>query len=377
MSPKKQRQDEDAVIAKYLSKRAQDFKQASIVRSNKNSAISMTRQTLFLDAIQDIFSNLSWPTAKPYKAKKDKKTERILNVILSDLHYGADLKIAETNHRYGPIEEARRTAAVVAQVADYKRQYRDSTVCYVHILGDIIQGKLHDPQDAAPEAEQFARAIWNLGQAIEFLSREFKGVRVFCTPGNHGRNKSRHPTRAVNQKWDSDETKIYLALQMVLKNLPNVTVETFLTPYYIYKAFGNRGFMTHGDTVLKPGFPGSSIAVNSVRHQINEINNGLGVGQDCKLFGVGHVHTASSTRLPNNTVFLTNGCLLPTDEYAQSIGIFDTTCCQQIFESTQDFIFGDRRDAIVDSNTDADKSLVSIIKPFISMEHLAKNGFKR
>jgi hypothetical protein len=288
--------------------------------------------------------------------------------MLSDLHMAADLNEAETGHRFGPVEEARRLSAVVLQAADYKRHYRANTELYVHLLGDIIQGKLHDPEDAAPLTEQVERAVWNLSQALEFLAQEFKKVTVFCTPGNHGRRKDRHPDRAVNQKWDSMEQIIYTCLQFRAKNVKNLEVKTFRTPFYIYKAFDNKGFMTHGDTVLRPGFPGKSIAIESVRRQVNEIN----LKEHCQLFGVGHVHTASNTRLPNKVVFLTNGCLLPADEFAQSIGIFDTTCCQQIWESVPGHIFGDRRDAIVDEDTDADKALDKIIRPY----KLDRNGVR-
>lgn len=308
------------------------------------------------------------PRALPYKGKKNKKTSRILNLMLSDLHYGANLVEAETGNRYGALEEARRTAAVVAQTADHKRQYRDDTILYVHLLGDIIQGKLHDPESAAPLTEQFARASWYLRQALRFLASEFKEVVVRCTPGNHGRRKDRHPDRAVNQKWDSIEGMLYVDLKMSLATIPNIRVEIPMKPYYIYEAFDRKGFMTHGDTVISVGYPGKAIPVESIRRQINEMNN----KEHCHLYGAGHVHTSSKVRLPNGVVVVTNGCMIPSDDYAQSIGIMETSCSQQLWESVPGYIFGDSRDILVDSTTDEDKSLDRIIKVFPGMPEFGR-----
>ena len=374
MSKSRSREEEmeqEEEILSFLEERAQDLRNNHRVRRGRTSANIAARNQLFAEELESIFKKHPFPAPKKYVAKKKAQGgPRILNLMLSDLHYGADLNEAETSHRFGPIEEARRTAAVVLQAAEYKRQYRENTELYVHLLGDIIQGKLHDPEDAAPLTEQTERAWWNLSQALAFLCQEFKKVTVFCSPGNHGRRKDRHPGRAVNQKWDSVEQIIYTGLQLGSRHIKNLEIKTFKTPYYTYEAFGLRGFMTHGDTVLMPGYPGKSINVGSIRHQVNEIN----LKEHCQLYGVGHVHTASNTRLPNKVVFLTNGCLLPSDEFAQSVGIFDTTCCQQIWESVPGHIFGDRRDAIVDEETDKDASLDKIIKPHWSAQSGLRNS---
>jgi hypothetical protein len=136
------------------------------------------------------------------------------------------------------------------------------------------------------------------------------------------------------------------------------------TPYYTYEVFGMQGFMTHGDTVLNPGYPNKSIDVEKVRRQINEINGKLAPDKRYTLFGVGHVHVYSMVRLPNRVTFMSNGCLIPTDSFAQSIGIMDTACCQAIWESVDGHIVGDRREANVDEGVDKDKDLDLIIQPF-------------
>jgi len=358
----------DAQVEKYLRTRAEALDETNGIQRARNVAVNAARERLFLEQVKSALSKLlshKYFVGAEYKPKKHgTETGRILNLVLSDLHYGALLDKREVPTQYGHIEEARRTAAVVVQAAEYKLQYRPETELYVHLLGDLIQNQLHDPRDGAPLAEQSAAAMHLLTQAITFLAGHFKKVTVFCTPGNHGRNTARHPDRATNQKWDSIENIIYFGIKTALKHIPNVTVDIPYTPYHTYKAFDMSGFETHGDTVIRPGYPNRAIDVEGVRKQINEINSKLDLSSRHRIFIVGHVHVASCTKLPNGVVFMSNGCLIPTDAYAQSIGITETACCQNLFETVPGIMVGDRREADVDEHTDKDASLDRIIQPF-------------
>lgn len=153
-------------------------------------------------------------------------------------------------------------------------------------------------------------------------------------------------------------------MKQALRHLPNVTVLIPKTPYLVYESFGMKAFGTHGDTVLNPGNPGSSINIRSIENQINRINASLKDSEEYKLFFVGHVHVGSFTQLPNGATFVTNGALIPPDSYSVSIGIFENSCGQTLFESVKGYIFGDYRFIRVNSYTDKDKSLDKIIKPF-------------
>jgi len=143
-------------------------------------------------------------------------------------------------------------------------------------------------------------------------------------------------------------------------------VEIPLTPYYTYEAFDQLGFVTHGDTVLQPGYPNKSINVSGITQQINSINAAAGRsgGREFSLFAVGHVHVGSLTHLPGGAVFMSNGCLVPPDAYAVSIGILETACGQWVWESVPGHIVGDARFVTVDERTDKDEKLDQIIKPF-------------
>lgn len=375
MATKEDREEREGVsrfILDNLRLRAQEIANKDKTRKSNAVTTVAAREVLFMDqlgeALRAVFKNKL--PAPPSPAKKPKgKTARILNVVLSDTHYGARLDAREVGRPYGPTEEARRTAAVCKQVADYKRHYRDETELFVHLLGDIIQGALHDARDGAPMAEQVATALRILVQAITYLAHEFpKGVTVFCSTGNHGRNKARHQERGINQKWDSIEMMVYVGLKEAMRDYKNVKFEIPLSPYYTWKAFDQRGFATHGDTVLNPGYPNRAIQVASITKQINSINAAAGkTGEEYSLFVVGHVHTGSQTYLGSGSVLITNGCLIPPDSFAVSIGIFETACGQWVWESVKGHIVGDSRFITVDHRHDADESLDKIIVPFRGM----------
>jgi hypothetical protein len=301
----------------------------------------------------------------PYKAKKNHVTERALNVVLSDLHIGSDIKKRETGQLdFGKTEEARRLAKITKEIIDYKRQYRDSTVVNLLLLGDIIQNSLHDQRDGAPTAEQSARAIFLLSQAISQIASSFPEVNVYCNTGNHGRNTGRHHGRAVNQKWDSVETIIYYALKNSFKDVSNVKFHLPQTPYVTYEVFGKKIFATHGDTVLNPGYPNKVIKTSTLEGQINRINATLDDKDEYAVFIVGHVHVGSITHLSNGTVMITNGALVPSDEFAVSIGLLENSCGQYMFESVKEFPVGDTRFIRVSHKDDTDSSLDKIIQPF-------------
>lgn len=364
-----ERRAREAQVASYLYERAYEVADKDTIQRNRVVAGSAGRDALFFSQLtaelRHVFKD-KMPVAKPAPRKREKPVERILNVILSDTHYGASLDPREVKHRYGVIEESRRTAKIIKNVADFKRHYRDQTRLYVHILGDMFQGQLHDPRDGEPLAQQMCQTGYILIRAIRYLAAEFpRGVTVFCTPGNHGRNTNRHRDRAVLQKWDSNETVVYYMLKEASAFLPNVEVKLGYEPTYEFDAFGTQGMATHGDTVLSPGYPGSNINVAGLKKQMSDINAGR-AKHGLKPFGmfiVGHVHTGSMTRLPGGWM-VTNGCLIPTDPYAVSIGHTESACGQWIWESTPGHIVGHTMFADVDEETDKDSSLDGILGYF-------------
>lgn len=345
-------------------------KQRNVDRKTVNNrmAVAAGRELLLAEHIGEALSKVfrrGWTQAKPYAGRKSAVTERVVSVVISDTHFQSLVDPAENPQEYGSIQESRRLGKVAAQVADYKRHYRKDTRLSVKLLGDIIQNQLHDARDGAPLAAQFAATVQYLVALLLFWSHEFQQVDVHCASGNHGRNKHRHHDKAVNQKWDSIETMIYVSVRKALEmaGAKNVSFHIPLTPYTIEELAGEKAFWTHGDTVLKPGYPGRDIKVAALFQQVLRWNAARKVRGPFKLFGVGHVHFGSITNMPGGIVMLTNGCLVPPDSFAISIGSPDVSCGQYMFESTPGHVVGDQRFIDVD-DADDDPGYNKIIKPF-------------
>ncbi len=361
--------DKNAKIKELLLEQVIEQKGLDAKIINRRAAVSAARDMNFLDDLKNVlektFSKKLGLSGYAKKAPNNKRKSRIVNVALSDLHFHSLLDPREVPLRYGPTEEARRFGKIVQETCDFKSQYRNDSELFVHIFGDIIQGALHDPRDAATITMQFGAATYYITQALIAFSKAFPKVTVRCVPGNHGRNKQRHPDRAVSQKFDSFENMIYLAVKYAVATLPNVEVIIPYTPYYSFKAFDKTGFVTHGDTVLDVGFPSNAINITKIRNQVNEWNAGK---MNYDMFLVGHVHCGSMVHLPSGPVFMSNSCLLPPDPYAISSGRPNSNSGQWLFESTQGHIVGDARFLTVDVNTDKQAQYEKIIKPFSGFE---------
>lgn len=341
---------------------------------NHRVAVALARDSFFLDQFRDTCAEVFADTVRPnlVRLRRDRvRTERLDNVLLTDLHFGSNLDPREVPVQYGPVEEARRFAYIAQEVLDYKPQYRAESSLAIHVAGDIIQNQLHDPRDGDILKEQFVRALYLFRQFVVYLATapaqyQFRRIDVYGTPGNHGRNTARHHERATLQKHDSIENMVYEALKISCQGLKNVFFHIPWTPYYTYKAFNRFGFVTHGDTVLDFGHPQKSIAVESLVSQTNEINASQPHGQQYSLFAGGHVHSPSGLiHLPNGSDVIINGPLVPNDSFAVSKGkLRNRACGQTIWESVKNFIVGDYRYIRVDTGQDTNASLDRIIRPY-------------
>jgi hypothetical protein len=131
----------------------------------------------------------------------------------------------------------------------------------------------HDPRDGHPITKQFFGAFWVLFQGILYAATEYRRVKVFLQPGNHGRIKDRHFGRATIDKWDAYETMLYGTLQAAFRERPNVEFFQDETPYGEFEAFGRRGMYTHGDTVVPAGNPSKTLNMHAIESFIERTNS--------------------------------------------------------------------------------------------------------
>jgi hypothetical protein len=287
--------------------------------------------------------------------------KRTVCVLLSDLHLGADLSGADNPLPYRKLEEARRLEYVLRQVLDYKPQYRKHTKLVIMLNGDMIEGLLmHDFRDGSPLTEQ--KVIFQLAfeSFIAECAAAFPEVEIHCQPGNHGRDKVRHPGRATSAKWDGHEWQMYYALSRSCSSLKNVKFEIPFRAVSKINLHGAWFLLTHGDTEVKLGDPDTKAKDNLAA--LDKINATRIHGVEFAAAGFGHFH--KPRYLPGHPRVLFNGALVPPNGHARGAGYIGESCGQWLWEATEGYPIGDVRFIEVGRAQDIDERLGTIIKPF-------------
>ena len=356
-----------ARVSRYLSNLAEDEKRFLNRRRARSVSLAAARELLFvrrfIEASRVVFKDRIEPSGYASKSRRVfGKGKRIVNVLLSDLHFGARLDASELPTGYTAKTEARRLAKIVAEVCDYKPQYRDETTCNVLVNGDIIEGYLlHDIRDGDPLTDQFTGIVYALTQAIGHIAAAYPRVQVYWQSGNHGRNKLRHPGRATSSKWDSFETMAGVAVRLACQPLKNVVWNIPTTPYCTVPLFDARLLLTHGDTVINVGNPGKSLNLAKIDQQMAHINATGVYGSKFDVFAVGHVHVGVHVSLMAGHLIV-NPPLVPSNGFALTLG-YVSQCGQWLWESVEGYPVGDARLIEIGAAEDRDASLEKIIKP--------------
>lgn len=358
-----------AKLGRYISALAEDERRFENRRLARSISLAAARDELhlrrFVQAARLHLTGRIVP--KGCALRKPKKfASRTVNILLSDLHFGAWMSSRDNPEPFGPEEESRRFAKIVAEVCDYKPQHRAQSRLNVLLNGDLIDGLLlHDMRDGAPLTEQ-ATAFWKyLAAALAQWSRVYPSVHVECQPGNHGRNKLRHPGRATSSKWDGEETKLAIGLSLMCSNLANVTFggcgfEHFRAVSSV-PLYGVNMLMTHGDTEIKLADPDTRAAHNA--NELAKVNSTRIYGCEFALGVFGHFH--KHRRFPWRAMrAIFNGALVPPNGHARSEGYTNEICGQTLFESVEGYPVGDLRYLEVGASEDNDPALNKIVPAF-------------
>lgn len=354
--------------AQTTRQQVEKYKMAQYAFANRKTANAFTEQKIFADnflAMADLaYKDRAKGRGEPSKPAKD--VERALVAVLSDLHFGSDTSASETGvSSYGRVEEARRLARVAYEIADYKRQYRGQTKLVVALLGDIIDGILHNLRDGADYAEQVTRAIHLLIQFFEYVLVHFTTVEVYCATGNHDRITALHPGRATSKKHDSFATIIYASVKAAFASNKRITFTIPKTPFVEFSVFGNRYYATHGDTNFSAiGNPNKALNMAKIEAEVNKLNATRSDDGKIDVVLVGHTHVSSQMRLSNGTKILTNGCLPPPNAYATMLGYNNDIASQWVFETIAGFPVGDSRELVVNGADDKNADLDKVIAPW-------------
>lgn len=352
--------------AEYIRKLAEQERRFGNRRFARSIAIQQAHEQLARESMmyvaETFFRNKVEPVGYARFPKPETPARRTASVLLSDLHLGSELDSLDEPVTFKATEEARRLEWILRQFIDFKPQYRDVTEALVILNGDVIEGDLqHDIRSGSPLTEQMAIFWQYFTHFIGYVAAHYKSVRVVCQPGNHGRNKLRHPGRATASKWDGFEWALYYSLMMMCSELKNVAWHIPFRAISVVDVHGQILGVTHADTELKLGHPDTKAKENNA--QLSKINSTMFYGVRFDGFAFGHYHTGRFH--PGSPSVIWNSALVPPNGHARTSGYgIGEPCGQFIWESVEGHLFGDLRFIEVGRAQDKDERLGSLIKPF-------------
>lgn len=179
--------------------------------------------------------------------------------------------------------------------------------------GDMVSGSIHEELEATNEMEIMAVAVDIIGVlvwCIKALKEQFKRVFVPCVTGNHGRLT--HKIRAKGRNFTSVDWLIYQMLRTIFEADKDVTFYVPDGPDALYRVFGHRYLLTHGDQFRGgDGMIGALGPIIRGDHRKRSRNMQIGMSYDTMV--IGHWH-----QLIQLMRLIVNGSLKGYDEYAYS-----------------------------------------------------------
>lgn len=148
------------------------------------------RKETSMDAIRDALSNI--PNVKLSECKKKSGDDNDLIVNLTDIHAGIIIDNYKNKFNDDVLKE--RLSKYLAKICEIQKRHKSKN-CYL-VIGEIISGLIHENlryESDKGVVEQFTLISEYLVEFIKSLSKSFKEVHIYITPGNHSRcvaNKS-------------------------------------------------------------------------------------------------------------------------------------------------------------------------------------------
>lgn len=376
-----------SIVKSYFPQTDKDLVSMEYNRQRSSYVAQLERQVARMDlfhekmiqSLADVMAKvkieahpLDSKTTKTYldsiKTKDSKDEKRSVCTVWSDQHFGTNVQKDEMNgvNEFNWVIGARRLGMLCEQLATFKQEKRhlhDELVIF--LLGDNIAGVIHNQEGPHNDLSvyQISGTLSYYIQAINYLKSFYPKVRVYCQPGNHGRVMHKESKdRAMQQKFDSLENYIFVAMSAVFQNDPKVSIEASKAPYIDTEVQGHRIFATHGDTVFGVGNPGKTVPLDKIAQQVSAVNGEAGKRQ-YEMFITGHVHHPVYTHVGKGVKIIINGCLIGTDPYALSVGIVNSQPAQALWEATQRYVQGDIRSIYV-NDADSESKYEKIIKPY-------------
>ena len=271
--------------------------------NNQELIIKILKQNIFKNQTVPIFSD------------KTKHSEKAV-LVMSDIHCGMVNRIFD-RHTEKMIttyntkirrEEMKYLANSVFKIK--KLLYHSFNLNHLIIfnLGDnitndrIFGGQLFHIDKCV--GLQVLEMVTDLSSFIKEMKKFFNKVTMVCIVGNHGRSQS-------EGKFDEpiENNYEYIMYKIIQKTFENDKAVEIIVPdthFYIYRIYGHKYLLTHGD-ILR-GFTRNSLE-RSIKDYI------IAHESDFDVFIMGHYHRIDKMTLSEHNTALVNGCWISKDKF--------------------------------------------------------------
>lgn len=249
-------------LFRHVSEEKKEIEDLIKVQALKKKYNQLAKQAALEDRLVEVATKLipALDIPKDFKFAKVKgksKDEIQMGSIWSDFHAGEYVDSAEMNELGGYDYETfvKRFQYLVEKIIVFKNEEIKRPVSKLNIfaVGDIVNGPLHDLIETAETGMTILWSVFGtafvMAQGIIELLQHFEKIEIFCSPGNHGRQSKKPPTkRKVTNNFD---TYCYLVLSLMLKKYVAQGKIKFNIPksyFDIANIMGHKFLYTHGDT---------------------------------------------------------------------------------------------------------------------------------
>lgn len=342
---------------------------SQIDKLNRDLAKAKSGETLIIEAVKDALSTpLDIYVPKLVSPKSKKQSEEIACLHISDTQIG---KVTHSYHSEIANQRLYQLVQKTVKIANIRRSGAKIDEIRVYLGGDIVEGENIFPHQAH-EIDQtvFEQSVRTapliLARVIMYLVENFKKVKVYGVPGNHGRNGARFTSSSPKTNWDN---VCYSTLKQILLGGPSSTTKASLSKrlefvetdsfYIVDRVFDWGNLVVHGDQITGGfgGFPWYSAA----RKAWGWIDS---IPEPWDYLWFGHFHTYAGPVTVNQRVFLANGTTESDNEYAQaSLAAAGIPCQRLSFFDPEHGLISDNPIYLVDSRVPQISRYKKFFKP--------------
>ena len=181
----------DTTYTKDMRENFIAMEKARVIIRDENASIrsqirTWARAEDFLQTLQDRIERAE-PPVYQYKDSKKAESDKVMHVLLSDLHYG--LSFVNSYSKYDPDICVRSVMQYADNVVKYAKDNHINQ-CVVSMLGDMISGTIHEPikiENSQNIIEQVIGVSELVASFLQTLAECFEHIEVRCVSGNHSR----------------------------------------------------------------------------------------------------------------------------------------------------------------------------------------------